>query len=189
MYAVRNLGIMNYPQQPAFEARHTQYTQQSTSEIKNEKGSGTYGVDPAKEQLDQADMGKDSIIQPEGPEHERAREQARTWLEKQGQTIERERSCERDPKTGWTLPQRYYGKPDIITKDYIVECKKGTSDEVWDELGQVEKYLRIIRYLKSEGVKKTLVYWFLNKPDPDSDWKSIIDILEANEVVVMYGDG
>jgi len=180
IYQLHNLGIMNYPQQPGFEAKHTQYIQQSTSEIKDEKGSGTYGVDPAKEQIDQADIGKDKIIQ--GEKHEKVRERAEAWLKEQDEPVLRRDKAEPDPeKPGKKLSQ--YGLPDISTKHYIVECKLGEDIELTYADSQKQNYMQL-----AERVGKRLVYWFLRHPNPGSRWWQIIHELEEWGCIIVYGD-
>ena len=82
-----------------------------------------------------------------------------------------------------------FGKPDIITEDYIVECKKGTHDEsqYGRALDQAEKFVNLIEYLAKKGVKKTLVYWFAKFPT-DPDWETVIDYLLSNGVKLMPDD-
>jgi len=53
---------------------------------------------------------------------------------------------------------------------------------------QAERFVKLIKVLKKKGIKKTLVYWFLEHPSPDSGWEAIIDFLKANNVIVKYGD-
>jgi len=87
-YAMYNLGIMNYPKQPTFAERHTQYyPEQKNLETDAQKGSGHYGEDVAQEQLGQVEIRKDSIIQPGGPNHEKLVKEAEEWLKDKGQEV------------------------------------------------------------------------------------------------------
>jgi hypothetical protein len=195
-FALHNLGIMNYPKQPTFAERHTtQYAEQQTLETTKEKRDTTYGSgeDVAEKQLEQTEFVMDRVIEPHGgPEHEKTVDLAKKRLIEKGETIQRENKCERDPVTGEILPARLYGKPDISTKNYIVECKKGTRDEVvrygCGAKEQAEDFLRLIERLKESEVKKTLVYWFSKYPDPSSGWGPIIDMLKANGALIRVGD-
>jgi hypothetical protein len=183
-YQMHNLGIMNYPQQPNFDAKHTQYIQQSTSEIKDQKGSGTYGVDPAQEQLDQADIAKDRII--EGPGHDKSVRQAKAWLKAQDEKIIRQGKAEPDAemeKHNFIFNLLQYGYPDISTKHYIVECKTGEEYELSYAQSQADCYMQL-----AERVGKRLVYWFFRHPDQGSSWWKIIHELEESGNIVEFGD-
>jgi hypothetical protein len=100
--------------------------------------------------------------------------------------------AELDPETLKVLSQ--YGQPDIVTDDYIVECKKGTFGELGGNkaMDQAQGYVQLIQHLKDKGVEKTLVYWFDQRPT-GSGWEKIIDYLKANGVELMpeelFGDG
>jgi len=118
--------------------------------------------------------------------HFRVRNIARWWLWSQGETIQRENDYERNPITGLTLTE--YGKPDILTQSYIVECKKGTVDEIYNGAKyQAYRFVALVYKLKENGVKKTLIYWFAEEPT-NSQWREIIDFLKVNGVKIKYGD-
>jgi len=179
-YQIHNLGIMNYPKQPSFVSKHTQYIQQSTSEIKNEKGSGTYGVDPAKEQLDQADIRKDSVIETGGLAHQRAEKQAKEWLKKQGEK-------EINGPIWHEGSRSYYREqPDLTSENYLVECKTGrerSTDEIAHFWDQANEYPIIA---EKEGRK--LVIWLDEVPPKgNEDYWSIINWLRFKGAKVLAG--
>jgi hypothetical protein len=186
-YAMYNLGIMNYPKQPTFAERHTtQYTQQQTSEMINEKGSGRYGEDVAEEQLEQAELAKDRIMTwSGGNDHRIAQLQAERWLKE----VLKQKNIDKDVELDLINEKTREIKKcrlDIISEDYIVECKTGTEQKSFIErfYNQAEKYLKLA---KQEG--KTLIYWFLEKPSPYRKklW-DFIHWLDANEIDYEFGD-
>jgi hypothetical protein len=186
-FALHNLGIMNYPQQLSFRERHTQqYTQQQTSEMINEKGSGRYGEDVAEEQLEQAELAKDRIMTwSGGNDHRIAQLQAERWLKE----VLKQKNIDKDVELDLINEKTREIKKcrlDIISEDYIVECKTGTEQKSFIErfYNQAEKYLKLA---KQEG--KTLIYWFLEKPSPYRKklW-DFIHWLDANEIDYEFGD-
>jgi len=75
-------------------------------------------------------------------EHKKAKELAKVWLKKEGQSILLENKAERDPHTGEVLS--FYGRPDYSTKLYIVECKRGALGEAQNSRLQALKFIRLI---------------------------------------------
>jgi len=185
-FALHNLGIMNYPQQLSFRERHMQqYTQQQTLESKMEKGSGHYGEDAAEEQLEQSELIRDRFVQT-GQKHQEVEKWAKERLKGENQTIQRENKYERDPVTGESLSS--YGKPDISTEKYIVECKQGTNEEFqryYRSEDQAKDFVELVKELGNRGVEKTLIYWFFDYPE--SKWEQTINFLIAHGAKVLYG--
>lgn len=179
-------GVIDFPEQPDFESIHSgYYAEKPTLGERKPKGSGRYGEDVAMEKLEQAKLARGRIVQTEGEVHFRVRNIARWWLWSQGETIQRENDYERNPITGLTLTE--YGKPDILTQNYIVECKKGTSDELARAEPQALGFIALRDKLREKGAKKTLIYWFAKVPT-NQRWRNLIDILEDNGVKIKYGD-
>lgn len=120
-------------------------------------------------------------------EHKKAKKLAKAWLKGEEQPILLENKSERDPETG--KPLSHYGRPDLSTVCYIVECKRGAHGEANNSSYQAFLFIRLIKYLKDKGVKKTLVYWFYKHPSPDDKgWREIINTLEKNGALIKYGD-
>jgi len=181
LYTAHNLGIMNYPRQQSFEAEHTQIIEQSTSELREEKGSGHYGEDVAQEQLEQVDIGKDRLTQ--GEKHDKSVEQVEAWLKEQDEPILSRGKSEWDPVCTKDRLSKY-GYPDIITKDYIIECKVGEDRELAYSKPQIKDYTQL-----AEIVGKRFLLWFFKHPEPGSRWWQIIHELEECGWLVEYGDG
>jgi hypothetical protein len=180
-FALHNLGIMNYPQQLSFRERHTQqYTQQQTLESKMEKGSGHYGEDAAEEQLEQAEITRDRIVETGGLYHQRAEKQAKEWLKKRGET----------EIFGpiWHVGSRSYHReqPDLTSENYIVECKTGrerSTDEIMHFWDQANEYPELA---EKEGRK--LVIWIDKVPSQENeDYWSILRWLRFKGAKVLKG--
>jgi len=176
------LSMIDYPEQPSFESIHSGYhAGQKTLGTSIVNGIGHYGKDVVEELLEQARLTRDRIIQTIGPGHEKSEEQARAFLKKQKEPIKQENKSERDPDTGELLVN--YGRPDISTKHYIIECKVGADYEISDSLPQCKNFMQL-----AERVNKRLLYWFLKHPEPGSKWWPIIHELDECGHIVGYGD-
>ncbi|MBO3804253.1 MAG: hypothetical protein JTT11_10385, partial [Candidatus Brockarchaeota archaeon] len=187
VYKLRNerRGIIDYPEQPDFESRHGgYYAGQQTFGGMKPKESGRYGEDVAEEQLQQVELSRDRIIEPEGDVHFAVRNIARLWLLSRGETIQRENDYEPNPISGLALTE--YGKLDISTQNYLVELKKGTIDELDRAERQALRFIALRDELREKGAKKTLIYWFAQEPT-NLRWRKIIRILKDNGVKIKYG--
>jgi len=97
-------GMIDYPEQPDFESIHSgYYAEIPTLGERKPKGSGRYGEDIAMEQLEQAKLARDRIIETEGEVHFRMRNIARWWLWSQGEMIQRQNDYEPNPISGLAL--------------------------------------------------------------------------------------
>jgi len=195
-FAMRNLGIMNYPQQPSFEEKHTmQYTEQQTLETRASKGSGHHGEDVAEEQLEQVEITRDRIVETGGLKHTAREEKAKEWLKKQG---EKEVYDHQQDQWGVRPSNSIRGKkgeifvcrPDRVSENYILEVKIGQETDWRRCFNQAVDYLELASDI-NQG--KTLIYWFDEKPRPGHWWGTIIDMLRDNDmnvkVIIKFGDG
>jgi len=178
---------MNYPKQSSFEAEHTTIIGQSTSEIRDEKGSGIYGEDVAQELFEQSEIRKDTIIQYESPGHELARGLARRTLEEswgQKQIHKNKHYTGYDERIGF-----YDGYPDLTSEGYIVECKSGMeeSDQFDHIMDQGKKYP-----IMAEKAGKKIIFWFLRRPPSENpDQAKLVDIIKwliKNGITVLYAE-
>jgi len=186
LYAAHNT-FMNYPKQPSFGVEHTQIIQQpQTSEIKDEKGSGTYGEDVAQEQLEQAEIRKDRIYQTGTKEHQEAEQKLRELIkELGGKNIGGPKLYRGNYLHDGRDFERY---PDVTSDRFIGEAKRGmekTNDEfqhIWEEV------YKDISLQERDGLQA--VWYILKKPPADNvEWQNIITMLMNNGVIVRIGNG